>query len=69
MPNSVEKTIMKWLRIAMSLACVGLLAVPARAQTNPSKPVTIVVSLSAGGAADAPDVENRTSLLPALSTR
>ena len=43
---------MKGLRIALTLACIGLSAAPARAQAYPSKPVTIVVTLAAGGAAD-----------------
>jgi tripartite-type tricarboxylate transporter receptor subunit TctC len=48
---------MKGLRTAVALgflapACMGLFAAPAHAQTYPSKPVTIVVTLAAGGAAD-----------------
>lgn len=48
---------MKGLRTAvalgfLALACMGLFAAPAHAQTYPSKPVTIVVTLAAGGAAD-----------------
>jgi tripartite-type tricarboxylate transporter receptor subunit TctC len=43
---------MKGLRIALTLACIGLSAAPAHAQAYPSKPVTIVVTLAAGGAAD-----------------
>src|SRR4051794_15871273 len=34
------------------VACIGLFAAPAQSQTYPTKPVTIVVSLAAGGAAD-----------------
>jgi tripartite-type tricarboxylate transporter receptor subunit TctC len=43
---------MKCLRTAMVLACVTLFGTAATAQTYPSKPITIVVSLAAGGAAD-----------------
>jgi tripartite-type tricarboxylate transporter receptor subunit TctC len=43
---------MKWLRTAMALGCVGLFAASAQGETYPSKPITIVVSLAAGGAAD-----------------
>jgi tripartite-type tricarboxylate transporter receptor subunit TctC len=43
---------MKGLRSALTLACIGLSAAPAHAQAYPSKPVTIVVTLAAGGAAD-----------------
>jgi tripartite-type tricarboxylate transporter receptor subunit TctC len=43
---------MKGLRIALTLACIGVSAAPAHAQAYPSKPVTIVVTLAAGGAAD-----------------
>jgi tripartite-type tricarboxylate transporter receptor subunit TctC len=43
---------MEGLRIALTLACIGLSAAPADAQTYPSKPVTIVVTLAASGAAD-----------------
>jgi tripartite-type tricarboxylate transporter receptor subunit TctC len=43
---------MKGLRIALTLACIGLFAPPAHAQAYPTKPVTIVVTLAAGGAAD-----------------
>ena len=43
---------MEGLRIALALACIGLSAGPAHAQTYPTKPVTIVVTLAAGGAAD-----------------
>jgi tripartite-type tricarboxylate transporter receptor subunit TctC len=43
---------MTWSRMAMALACVALLPTAATAQTYPSKPITIVVSLAAGGAAD-----------------
>ena len=43
---------MEGLRIALTLACIGLSAAPAHAQAYPSKPVTIVVTLAAGGAAD-----------------
>ena len=43
---------MEGLRIALTLACIGLSAGPAHAQTYPTKPVTIVVTLAAGGAAD-----------------
>jgi tripartite-type tricarboxylate transporter receptor subunit TctC len=39
-------------RIALTLACIGLFAAPAHAQPYPTKPVTIVVTLAAGGAAD-----------------
>ena len=47
-----EKTRMKWFRTAMALACVTPFAASAAAQTYPTKPITIVVSLAAGGAAD-----------------
>ena len=43
---------MTWSRMAIALAWVALLPAPATAQTYPSKPITIVVSLAAGGAAD-----------------
>jgi tripartite-type tricarboxylate transporter receptor subunit TctC len=43
---------MEGLRIALTLACIGLSAAPAHAQNYPTKPVTIVVTLAAGGAAD-----------------
>jgi tripartite-type tricarboxylate transporter receptor subunit TctC len=43
---------MKWLRTAMAFGCVGLFAASAQGETYPSKPITIVVSLAAGGAAD-----------------
>jgi tripartite-type tricarboxylate transporter receptor subunit TctC len=43
---------MTWLRTATTLACVALFAATAAAQTYPTKPITIVVSLAAGGAAD-----------------
>jgi tripartite-type tricarboxylate transporter receptor subunit TctC len=43
---------MEGLRIALTLACIGVSAAPAHAQAYPSKPVTIVVTLAAGGAAD-----------------
>ena len=43
---------MKFLRTSIALVCIALLRVPALAQTYPSKPVTIVVTLAAGGAAD-----------------
>ena len=43
---------MKGLRIALTLACIGVSAAPAHAQAYPTKPVTIVVTLAAGGAAD-----------------
>ena len=48
---------MKGLRIALTLASIGLSAASAHAQpyptqAYPSKPVTIVVTLAAGGAAD-----------------
>ena len=43
---------MKGLRTALTLACIGLFATPAHAQAYPTKPVTIVVTLAAGGAAD-----------------
>ena len=43
---------MKGLRTALTLACIGLFAAPAHAQAYPTKPVTIVVTLAAGGAAD-----------------
>jgi tripartite-type tricarboxylate transporter receptor subunit TctC len=43
---------MEGLRIALTLACIGLFAAPAHAQAYPSRPVTIVVTLAAGGAAD-----------------
>ena len=43
---------MKGLRIALTLACIGLFAAPAHAQAYPTRPVTIVVTLAAGGAAD-----------------
>src|SRR3979490_2518968 len=44
--------LMKGLRPALTLACIGLFATPAHAQTYPTKPITIVVTLAAGGAAD-----------------
>jgi tripartite-type tricarboxylate transporter receptor subunit TctC len=43
---------MKELRAALTLACIGLFAGSAQAQTYPAKPITIVVTLAAGGAAD-----------------
>jgi tripartite-type tricarboxylate transporter receptor subunit TctC len=43
---------MEGLRIAVALACISLSAGPAHAQAYPTKPVTIVVTLAAGGAAD-----------------
>ena len=43
---------MEGLRIALTLACIGLFATPVHAQAYPTKPVTIVVTLAAGGAAD-----------------
>jgi tripartite-type tricarboxylate transporter receptor subunit TctC len=43
---------MKGLRAALALACIGLLAASAQGQTYPAKPITIVVTLAAGGAAD-----------------
>ena len=43
---------MEGLRIALTLACIGLSAGPAHTQAYPTKPVTIVVTLAAGGAAD-----------------
>ena len=43
---------MKGLRAALTLACIGLFAGSAQAQTYPAKPITIVVTLAAGGAAD-----------------
>jgi len=43
---------MKGLRTALTLACIGLFATPAHAQAYLTKPVTIVVTLAAGGAAD-----------------
>src|SRR4051794_22390303 len=44
---------MEGFRIALTLACIGLfVAPPAHAQAYPTKPVTIVVTLAAGGAAD-----------------
>jgi tripartite-type tricarboxylate transporter receptor subunit TctC len=43
---------MEGLRIALALACIGLSAGPAHTQAYPTKPVTIVVTLAAGGAAD-----------------
>jgi tripartite-type tricarboxylate transporter receptor subunit TctC len=43
---------MEGLRIALTLACIGLFAAPAHAQAYPTKSVTIVVTLAAGGAAD-----------------
>ena len=43
---------MKGLRTAVTLACIGLFATPVHAQAYPTKPVTIVVTLAAGGAAD-----------------
>ena len=43
---------MKELRAALTLAYVGLFAGSAQAQTYPAKPITIVVTLAAGGAAD-----------------
>ena len=48
---------MKGLRIALTLACIALSAASAHAQpyltqAYPTKPVTIVVTLAAGGAAD-----------------
>jgi len=46
-------TIMRWgLRVCAVLAA-ALFAVPAAAQTYPSRPITIVVRTAAGGAADA----------------
>lgn len=41
---------MEGLRIALALACIGLSAGPAHTQAYPTKPVTIVVTLAAGGA-------------------
>ena len=43
---------MKLFRTSIALVCFALLRVPAHAQTYPSKPLTIVVTLAAGGAAD-----------------
>ena len=43
---------MHHVRIAFALACISLFAASAQAQTYPAKPVTIVVTLAAGGAAD-----------------
>ena len=43
---------MQGLRAALTLACIGLFAASAQAQTYPAKPITIVVTLAAGGAAD-----------------
>jgi tripartite-type tricarboxylate transporter receptor subunit TctC len=43
---------MIWLRTATALACLALFGAAATAQTYPTKPITIVVSLAAGGAAD-----------------
>ena len=43
---------MRGFRIATIVACIGLFAAPAQGQTYPTKPLTIVVSLAAGGAAD-----------------
>jgi tripartite-type tricarboxylate transporter receptor subunit TctC len=43
---------MKELRAALTLAYIGLFAGSAQAQTYPAKPITIVVTLAAGGAAD-----------------
>ena len=43
---------MEGFRIALTLAFIGLFAAPAHAQAYPTKPVTIVVTLAAGGAAD-----------------
>jgi tripartite-type tricarboxylate transporter receptor subunit TctC len=43
---------MKGLRTAVTLACIGLFTTPVHAQAYPTKPVTIVVTLAAGGAAD-----------------
>ena len=43
---------MKELRAGLTLACIGLFAGSAQAQTYPAKPITIVVTLAAGGAAD-----------------
>jgi len=40
------------VRILVASVMVALAAAPARSQTYPSKPVTIVVALAAGGAAD-----------------
>jgi tripartite-type tricarboxylate transporter receptor subunit TctC len=43
---------MQGLRTALTLASIGLSAASAPAQPYPTKPVTIVVTLAAGGAAD-----------------
>ena len=43
---------MKGLRTGVTLACIGLITTPVHAQAYPTKPVTIVVTLAAGGAAD-----------------
>jgi tripartite-type tricarboxylate transporter receptor subunit TctC len=43
---------MEGLRIALTLACIGLSAAPVHAQAYSTKPVTIVVTLATGGAAD-----------------
>jgi tripartite-type tricarboxylate transporter receptor subunit TctC len=43
---------MKERRAGLTLACIGLFAGSAQAQTYPTKPITIVVTLAAGGAAD-----------------
>ena len=43
---------MQWFRTATALACVTLFGAAAAAQTYPAKPITIMVSLAAGGAAD-----------------
>jgi tripartite-type tricarboxylate transporter receptor subunit TctC len=43
---------MRRLWPSITLAWIAMCAAPARAETYPSKPVTIVVTLAAGGAAD-----------------
>src|SRR3977135_3267460 len=45
------RQVMHHVRIAFVLACISLFATSAQAQTYPAKPVTIVVTLAAGGAA------------------
>ena len=43
---------MQYIRALIALACAALTPAAAQAQSYPTKPVTIVVSLAAGGAAD-----------------
>jgi tripartite-type tricarboxylate transporter receptor subunit TctC len=41
-----------WLRAAAAVACLAAVTAPARAQTYPAKPITIIVPASPGGVTD-----------------